>query len=164
MDVLIVRKLGVPGQEELAMGAIASGGVRVLSSDVIVEAGIDSATIERVAAVELLELARREQAYRGHRPYPDLQDKVVILIDDGIATGSTMLAAIRSVRAHAPKSIVMAVPVSSPEALDALAGEVDEIVCLLTPQPLLGIAEWYQDFRQLSDDDVRSLLSQVEHA
>lgn len=161
MDVLVVRKLGVPGQEELAMGAIASGGVRVLSSDVIVDAGIDTPTIERVTAEQTRELVRREQAYRGHRLYPLLENKIVILVDDGIATGATVRAAVQSLRMHAPKSIVLAVPVAAPEALDMLAGDVDEITCLLTPRPLFGIGEWYEDFSQLSDDDVRALLSQA---
>lgn len=161
LDVLIVRKLGVPGQEELAMGAIASGGVRVLSADVIVDAGIDTATIERVTADQLRELARRENAYRGQRPFPCLKDKVVILVDDGIATGSTMRAAIQAVRAQAPKSIVLAVPVAAPDAIEAMAGDVDEITCLIAPQPLFGIGEWYEDFSQLSDDEVQALLSQA---
>lgn len=164
MDVLIVRKLGVPGQEELAFGAIASGGVRVLTAEVVVEAGLDSPTIERITAEQLRELARRELAYRGHCPYPLLKDKTIILVDDGIATGATMLAAIRAVQAHTPKSLVLSVPVAAQESLEMLAGEVDEINCLLTPHPLYGIGEWYDDFSQLSDDDVRALLSQSEHA
>lgn len=164
MDVLIVRKLGVPGQEELAFGAIASGGVRVLTSDVVIEAGIDTPTIERVTAGQLREVTRRELAYRGHRPHPLLKDKTILLVDDGIATGSSMLAAIRVAQAYAPKAIVLAVPVAAPEALEMLAGEVDEITCLLAPRRLFGIGEWYDDFAQLSDDDVRALLSHSEHA
>ncbi len=164
LDVLIVRKLGVPGQEELAFGAIASGGVRVLNADVVVGAGIDALSIERVTAEQLRELTRRELAYRGHRPYPILDGKVVILVDDGIATGSTMLAAVRSVRAHAPGSLVLATPVAAPESLKALAGEVDEIVCLIAPRQLQGIGEWYEDFSQLSDDDVRALLARSNHS
>lgn len=164
MDVLIVRKLGVPGQEELAFGAIASGGVRVLTSDVVIEAGIDTPTIERVTAEQLREVTRRELAYRGHRPHPLLKDKTILLVDDGIATGSSMLAAIRVAQAYAPKAIVLAVPVAAPEALEMLASEVDEIDCLLAPRRLYGIGEWYEDFAQLSDDDVRALLSQSEHA
>lgn len=163
LDVLIVRKLGVPGQEELAFGAIASGGVRVLNAEVIVGAGIGALTIERVAAEQLRELTRRELAYRGHRPYPILEGKVVILVDDGIATGSTMLAAVRSVRAHAPGSLVLATPVAAPESLKARAGEVDEIVCLIVPRQLQGIGEWYEDFSQLSDDDVRAQLARPDH-
>ena len=162
MDVLIVRKLGVPGQEELAMGAIASGGVRVLSADVIVDAGVDTADIERVTAEQLRELARRENAYRGHRPYPILTGKVVILVDDGIATGATMKAAIKSLRAHEPEQIVLAVPVAAPESLETLAGDVDEMTCLLTPRQLYGIGEWYHDFKQLNDDEVRAFLAQAE--
>jgi putative phosphoribosyl transferase len=159
LDVLIVRKLGVPGQEELAMGAIASGGVRVLLSDVIVDAGIDTPIIERVTAEQTRELMRRELAYRGHRPYPLLENKTVILVDDGIATGATVRAAVQSLRMHAPKAIVLAVPVGAAESLEALAGDVDEITCLLTPRSLYGIGEWYEDFGQLNDEDVRALLS-----
>jgi putative phosphoribosyl transferase len=158
MDIFIVRKLGVPGREELAMGAIASGDVRVVSERVAVHSGVTEQTIADVLIREERELKRREQAYRSDRPAPEIDGKTVILIDDGLATGSTMRAAIIGVRAHGPAKIVVAVPVAAPEICAEVGNEVDEIVCLRQPATLLGIGGWYEDFPQLSDEDVRGLL------
>ncbi len=161
LDVFVVRKLGVPGEEELAMGAIASGGVRVLSHDLIEELGLTDEDVERVTERELAELQRRERVFRGDRPFPDLTGQVVILVDDGIATGATMRAAIRAVRAHQPAWVSVAVPVGAPQALEALQDEVDELICLLTPELLMGIGAWYQDFSQLSDAEVIAYLQRA---
>jgi putative phosphoribosyl transferase len=161
MDVFVVRKLGVPGEEELAMGAIASGGVRVLSHELIAELGLTDEDVERVAARELAELNRRERVFRGDRPFPNLEGRVVILVDDGIATGATMRAAIRAVRAYHPARVNVAVPVGAPQALEALQGEADELICLLTPDLLMGIGAWYQDFAQLKDAEVIAYLQRA---
>jgi len=158
MEVFVVRKLGVPGDEELAVGAIASGGVRVLSGKLIAELGLTDEDIERTTARELAELNRRERIFRGDRPFPSLEGRVVILVDDGIATGATMRAAIRAVRAHRPAQVSVAVPVAAPQALQALRPEVDELICPLTPDPLTGIGAWYQDFAQLQDAEVIAYL------
>jgi putative phosphoribosyl transferase len=160
MDVFLVRKLGVPGHEELAMGAVASGGVRVINEDVVRSLGIPDAVIDRVASKELIELSRREQAYRGNRPEPDIRGKTIILVDDGLATGSTMRAAVRALRTKQPAKIVVAVPIAAPETCDALAREVDEMVCAVTPEPFYAVGLWYDDFDQTSDDDVRALLAE----
>ncbi len=161
LDVFVVRKLGVPGEEELAMGAIASGGVRVLSHELIAELGLTDEDVERVTQRELAELQRRERVFRGARPFPNLAGRVVILVDDGIATGATMRAAIRAVRAHQPAWVSVAAPVGAPQTLEALQDEADEIVCLLTPELLMGIGAWYQDFGQLSDDEVIAYLQRA---
>lgn len=158
LDVFLVRKLGVPGQEELAMGAIASGGVRVLNEDIVNYLGIPDEVIDAIAAVERRELERRERAYRDDRPPPDVKDRVVILIDDGLATGSTMRAAAASLRLQKPGRIVVAVPVSSPKTCDEFRSEVDEIVCAVTPQHFQGVGLWYEDFSQTSDEEVCELL------
>ncbi len=158
LDVFIVRKLGVPGHEELAMGAIASGGVRVLNRDIVQELDVPGYLIDRVAARELQELARREHAYRDDRPPPDVQGKTVLLVDDGLATGATMRAAVRALRQQGPARIVVAVPVASPEACTELAAEVDEIVCFKTPSPFHGVGAWYEDFSQTSDEEVHELM------
>ncbi|BCX03356.1 MAG: phosphoribosyltransferase [Candidatus Roseilinea sp.] len=158
LDVFVVRKLGVPGEEELAMGAIASGGVRVLSRELIEELGLTDEDVERVAARELAELQRRERVFRGDHPFPSLEGKTVILVDDGIATGATMRAAIRAVRAHRPAWVSVAVPVGAPQALESLQDEADELICLLSPEVLMGIGAWYQDFSQLSDAEVMAYL------
>jgi predicted phosphoribosyltransferase len=160
MDVFLVRKLGVPGHEELAMGAVASGGVRVINEDVVRSLGIPDAVIDRVASKELIELSRREQAYRGNRPEPEIQGRTVILVDDGLATGSTMRAAVQALRTKQPAKIVVAVPIAAPETCDALAREVDEMVCAVTPEPFYAVGLWYDDFDQTSDDDVRALLAE----
>lgn len=167
MDVFLVRKLGVPGHQELAMGAIASGGVRVLNEDIVDYLSIPDEIIDAIAAVEQRELERRELAYRGDRPPPDVKGRVVILIDDGLATGSTMRAAATSLRLQKPGWIVVAVPVSSPETCDEFRNEVDEIVCVVTPERFQGVGVWYEDFSQTSDEEVRELLTratQQQHA
>jgi len=161
MDVFLVRKLGVPGHEEYAMGAMASGGVRVLNRDVVEALHIPNEVVEQVIAGEQRELERREREYRGDRPFPDLRGKTVILVDDGLATGSTMLAAVMALRQKQPARIVVAVPVGSPETCDAFRDHVDEIVCAITPDPLYGVGLWYTDFSQTSDDEVRKLLAEV---
>jgi predicted phosphoribosyltransferase len=148
LDILLVRKLGVPGHEELAMGAIATGGVRVLNDDVVNYLSIPGGVIDAVAADELRELERRERAYRGNRPEPDVQGKTVILIDDGLATGSTMRAAAAALRQQNPARIVVAVPVSATQTCDEYRMGVDEIICAKTPEPFLGVGMWYEDFSQ----------------
>jgi putative phosphoribosyl transferase len=166
LDVFLVRKLGVPGYEELAMGAIASGGVRVINEELVNYLGIPEEVIDSIAAVEQRELERRAVAYRDDRPAPNVKDCVVILIDDGLATGSTMRAAAASLRLQKPRRIVVAVPVSSPETCEEFRSEVDEIVCAVTPQHFQGVGLWYEDFSQTSDEEVRELLkraAQQEH-
>ena len=158
LDVFLVRKLGLPGQEELAMGAIASGGVRVLNDDVVGALGVPASVIDDVARKEEQELRRREQAYRGSRAMPDLRGRVVILVDDGLATGSTMRAAVRAVKQMDPARVVVAVPVAAASTRDDLAEEVDEIVCATPPEPFLAVGRWYEDFSQTSDDEVHDLL------
>ena len=161
LDVFIVRKLGVPGYEELAMGALASGGVRVLNQEVVGELGISEPVIERVVAVQQQELARREQLYRGGRPPLDVAGRTVILVDDGLATGSTMRAAVAGLRQRAPSRVVVAVPVASTSTCEALAGEVDDIVCAQTPEPFLAVGLWYEDFSQTTDEEVRAELDRA---
>ena len=161
LDVFLVRKLGVPGQEELAMGAIASGGVRVLNEDVVSYLGIPGEVIDIVAADERTELERRERAYRNGRPPPDVNGRVVILIDDGLATGSTMRAAAAALRAQKPARIVVAVPVAAPETCEQFKSEVDEVICAATPEPFRGVGLWYRDFSQTTDEEVRELLARA---
>jgi putative phosphoribosyl transferase len=161
MDVFLVRKLGVPGQEELAMGAVASGGLRVLNDDVVRSLGVPESVIDRVAASELIELGRRERAYRGDRPEPDPSGRTVILVDDGLATGSTMRAAAQALATRHPAKIVVAVPLAAPETCEALSREVDEVICAVTPQPFYAVGLWYEDFDQTSDEAVRALLAQA---
>jgi putative phosphoribosyl transferase len=158
LDVFIVRKLGVEGHEELAMGAIASGGVRVLNRSVIDAFHIPNESVERVTQRESAELARREHAYRGDAPLRDLDGRVVVLVDDGLATGSTMLAAVAAARTQNPHRIVVGVPVASEEAREALRHEADDCVCVLCPEPFYGVGIWYEDFRQTSDQEVQQLL------
>jgi putative phosphoribosyl transferase len=162
MDLFLVRKLGVPGHEELAMGAIASGGVRVLNEEVVRMFSPPEDTIARVAAQEQEELERRERAYRGGRRDLRLEGKTVILVDDGLATGSTMRAAAQAVRAQDPARIVVAVPVAAAETCDELRGEVDEVVCTLTPEPFRAVGIWYDDFAQTTDEEVRDLLRRAD--
>ena len=159
VDLMVVRKLGTPGHEELAMGAIASGGVRVLNQEVILSRGIRDWQIEEVAAREQREVQRRERAYRGDHPRPGVRDKCVILVDDGVATGATMRAAIAALRLQQPSRIVIAVPVAPAETISVLSGEADEVVCLETPQPFWAIGQWYVAFPQVSDDEVRRRLA-----
>jgi predicted phosphoribosyltransferase len=161
LDVFLVRKLGVPGHEELAMGAIASGGVRVVNPGVVQALEIPAQVIEDVAAAELRELERRERAYRDDRPPPDVRGKTVILVDDGLATGSTMRAAATALRQQEPGRIVVGVPVSTPDTCDQFRAEVDDIVCAITPEVLFGVGAWYQDFSQTTDDEVRDLLARA---
>ncbi len=161
LDIFLVRKLGVPGHEELAMGAIATGGVRVLNDDAVEYLGIPARVIELVAATELKELKRRELAYRGHRPEPDVEGKTVILIDDGLATGSTIRAAAQALRQQEPARIIVAVPVSAPQTCDEYRMGVDEIICAATPEPFLGVGQWYFDFSQTSDEEVSDLLERA---
>lgn len=164
LDILVVRKLGVPGYEELAMGAIASGGVRVLNDEVVRKLRISGEIIDAAAALEERELERRELAYRGSRPRPEIRGRTVILVDDGIATGSTMRAAVRALRKQQPARIVVAAPVVPPPTADQLGPEVDELVCILMPPAMLSIGSWYEEFPQTSDDEVRRLLEQAAAA
>jgi predicted phosphoribosyltransferase len=161
LDVFIVRKLGVPGHEELAMGAVATGGVRVLNDQVVRALGIPSHVVDAVARWEEQELRRREQVYRGDRPPPDVRGKTVILVDDGLATGSTMLAAVRALRQQSPARIVVAVPIASRDTCEVLKTEVDDVVCAVTPEPFYAVGMWYQDFTQTTDEEVRELLAQA---
>ncbi|MBW4559350.1 MAG: phosphoribosyltransferase [Trichormus sp. ATA11-4-KO1] len=161
LDVLVARKLGVPEQEELAMGAIASGGVRIINEHIVNLVNISDETIARVAVQEERELERREQLYRGDRPFPDLQGRTVILVDDGLATGATMWAAVASVRRQQPALIVIAVPVAATETCQELAEAVDDIVCAATPSPFYSVGLWYEDFPQTTDDEVRDLLTKA---
>ncbi|MFM5983148.1 MAG: phosphoribosyltransferase [Sphaerospermopsis kisseleviana] len=158
LDVCIVRKLGVPGHKELAMGAIASGGIGVLNSDVINTLGIDKEAIQAVAAEELQELQRRDRTYRGDALPLNVENKTVILIDDGIATGSTMRAAIGILQQQQPQKIVVAIPVAPASTYKELQSEVDEIVCLQIPEILSAIGLWYEDFAQTTDEEVKEIL------
>ena len=158
LDVMQVRKLGVPGHEELAMGAIASGGVRILSENIVEKLGIPDRVIATVAAAEEHELDRRERIYREGRPFPDVRGRIVILVDDGLATGSTMRAAAAALRAQGADRLVAAVPVAPKETCDALRDLVDEVICAVTPESFLAVGEWYEDFTQTSDADVQNLL------
>lgn len=158
LDIFIVRKLGVPGHEELAMGAIATGGVRVINHTVVNTVGISPDVIDRVTETELAELKRREFLYREGCPAPDLREKAVILIDDGLATGSTMRAAVAAVRQQQAARIVVAVPVASVDTYAEFSAEVDEIVCPLTPANFHAVGQWYDDFAQTTDEEVRKLL------
>jgi len=161
MDVFIVRKLGVPGHEELAMGAIASGGVRVLNRDVLAYAAISQKTIDSVVAREEQELHRREQSYRGARGPLDVRGKTVVIVDDGLATGSTMRAAVAALRKMEPGIIVVAVPLAAPQTCEELTREVDEMICLRTPEPFQAVGLWYDDFAQTDDSEVHDLLERA---
>jgi predicted phosphoribosyltransferase len=162
LDVFLVRKLGVPGHEELAMGAIASGGVRVLNEDIVRALDISEEDLEAVAAQERAELERRERLYRGGRPFPDVSGRTVILIDDGLATGSTMRAAVAALRRQRPARIVVAVPLGSPDTCAELQGEADEAFCACMPEPFHAVGLWYEDFSQTSDQEVRELLQRAQ--
>src|SRR5690242_8488600 len=159
LDVLTVRKLGMPGQKELAMGAIAPGGVRVLHKALIKGARISSAEIEQIAAEEKRVMERGERLYRAGQPALPLRGRTVIVVDDGIATGATMHAALKAVKQQQPKSVIAAVPVASVEAWEVLAGEADEVVCLATPEPFYAVGLWYEEFPQVTDDEVRGMLA-----
>jgi putative phosphoribosyl transferase len=158
LDVFLVRKLGVPGHAELAMGAIASGGTRVLNEDVVAFLRIPDEAIEAVATIEEKELDRRERAYRGFAQAPDVHGRTVILVDDGLATGSTMRAAVAALRLREPARVVVAVPVAARATCDELRSDVDEIVCAVTPEPFHAVGLWYEDFSQTTDEVVRDLL------
>jgi putative phosphoribosyl transferase len=161
LDIFLVRKLGVPGQEELAMGALASGGVRVLNEDVVRYLHIPDATIDAVAREEQRELERREQLYRDGRPALDVRGRTVILVDDGLATGSTMRAAILALRPQHPAGIVVAVPVAAVSTCEEFASEVDDVICASTPEPFRAVGLWYVDFTQTTDRDVHDLLARA---
>jgi predicted phosphoribosyltransferase len=162
LDVLMVRKLGVPGHEELAMGALASGDRRVLNREVIQALKIDDETIEAAVRKEQRELQRRERAYRDDRPFPDLAGRVVILVDDGLATGSTMRAAVAAVREQGPERVVVAVPTAAPSTCEEFRDLADDCVCVMTPEPFRAVGLWYEDFSQTSDEEVRELLRRAQ--
>jgi predicted phosphoribosyltransferase len=161
LDVFVVRKLGVPNQPELAMGAIASGNARVFNRDVVQYSGVTREQVEDVISRERDELGRRESLYRGDRPWPELSDKVVVLVDDGLATGATMRAAISAVRQFEPDRLVVAVPVAAPETATMIAELADDFVCPVQPSPFQAVGIWYEDFSPTTDDEVREILSQV---
>jgi predicted phosphoribosyltransferase len=164
LDVFVVRKLGVPGHEELAMGAIATGDVLILQDDIVQALHVPQEAIERVVREQEAELRRRQDAFRSGRPPVDLRGRVVILVDDGIATGSTMYAAIAALKKLDPARIVLAVPVAAPSTFRDLAAEVDEAICLSTPEPFRAVGEWYADFSQTTDAEVRQLLERAAQA
>ena len=164
LDVLLVRKLGVPGHRELAMGAIAAGDVRVLNRDVIDEFGVTPAAIDAVTSAQRAELARRAQRYRDRRARVDLRGKTVILVDDGLATGATMRAAIHGVRAHDPARLVVAVPIASADVCEMLQPSVDDLICLETPAYFLSVGAWYRDFEQTTDREVQAALDASQNA
>jgi len=159
-DVFVVRKVGVPGHEELAMGAIASGGVRVENPELMRQLGVEAAAFDRVAEREARELERREVLYRQGTPFPDLRGRTVLLVDDGLATGATMRAAVQALRLHGPARIVVAVPTAATETCDRFAREVDDIVCATTPEPFYAVGLWYADFTATSDEEVVALLDE----
>ena len=164
LDVFVVRKLGLPGQEELAMGAIASGGTRVLNYHVVQNFDIPADVIDAVTLTEQKELRRREEAYRGNRPPVDIRDKVAILVDDGLATGATMRAAASAIRDHGPRHVVIAVPVGASSSCHDIRGEVDEVVCVHEPEDFGAVGAWYDDFAQTTDEEVRLILDRVAEA
>jgi putative phosphoribosyl transferase len=163
LDIFIVRKLGVPGHEELAMGAIASGGVRLVDEAIVRQLPISEQDIEAVAKAEQTELERRERQYRGARPLPDVAGRTVILVDDGLATGATMRVAVAALRQEHPARIVVAVPVAPPETCATLRREADEVVCAVIPEPFHAVGLWYEDFTQTTDDEVHDLLERARH-
>lgn len=161
LDVFVVRKLGMPGHEELAIGAIASGGVRVLDEELVRTYRIDEATIGAIIDRERAELDRRERRYRGDRPAPVVAGHTVIIVDDGLATGSTMRAAVSALRVEQPRAVIVAAPVGARESCAALEELADDVVCLLTPEPFYAVGLWYEDFAQTSDDEVHALLERA---
>jgi predicted phosphoribosyltransferase len=164
LDVFLVRKLGVPGHEELAMGAIATGGAQLLNEDVIQTLRVTPSEIQRVIDAEERELQRREREYRGNRPPPDVAGHTVILVDDGLATGATMRVAVAALREERPARIVVAVPVAAPETCDALRTEADDVVCASTPEPFYAVGLWYDNFEQTTDAEVHELLQRMPGA
>ena len=163
LDIFLVQKLGLPGRDELAIGAIASGGIRVLNDDIIRVLSVPEEVINIVARKELQELQHREHTYRGNRSAPEIRDHKVILVDDGLATGASMRAAVLGVRAQHPTRIVIAVPTAAPELCNAFEFEVDEIICGMTPEPFYGLSRWYEDFSQTTDAEVRMFLEEANH-
>jgi predicted phosphoribosyltransferase len=163
LDIFVVRKLGVPGHRELAMGAIATGGVRVLNPEVVTALRINEPVIAAVATQEQIELERQERVYRGNVPFPGLAGRIVIVVDDGLATGSTMRAAVRALRQMQPARIVVAAPVAAAETCRSLAAEADEVVCVSTPELFHAVSMWYQEFSQTTDEEVRTLLEESAH-
>jgi len=161
LDVIVVRKLGVPGQEELAMGAIATSGIRILNKDVVQFLNIPDEVVDHVTAQELKELERRERLYRGERPAYDVGGRTIILVDDGIATGATMHAAVAAIKQRQPTCIIIAVPTAAPSTCDEFAMEVDELVCVIRPEPFIAVGYWYRQFSQTSDEEVHHLLEQA---
>ena len=161
LDVFLVRKLGLPGHEEYAMGAIASGGVRVLNERLLAETGVSETIVERVVEREERELRRRERAYRGELPALELAGRTAILVDDGVATGSSMLAAIEAVRERGARKIVVAIPVAPREAIRALSRQADEVVCVASPEPFLAVGRFYANFEQTTDEEVVELLERA---
>jgi putative phosphoribosyl transferase len=161
LDVFIVRKLGVPGYEELAMGAIASGGVRVMNDDIARNFDFPQTAIDSIVQREEAELRRRDRLYRGNRPAPNVHGRTVILVDDGLATGSTMRAAAVALRRMGPSKVIVAVPVAAPETCAEFRSEVDDVICFATPDPFMAVGAWYADFSQTSDQEVRDLLEQA---
>ncbi len=159
LDVFVVRKLGVPGYEELAMGAVATGGVRVLNDQLVESLGIPDQMIDAVLSREQQELARRERLYRGGRPPPDVGGRTAILVDDGLATGATMFAAIEALRKQNPARIVVAVPTASPDTCEEMKRKADEVICAITPEPFHAVGRWYRDFSQTTDEEVAGLLA-----
>jgi len=159
LDVLVVRKLGVPGHEELAFGAIAPGGVRVLNDDIVRAGGLTAADIEKVTERETAELARRDAEYRGYRPSPEVRDRTVVVVDDGLATGATMAAAVSALRAGGASRIVVAVPVGAPSTCAMLAARADQVVCLHQPQNFRAVGLWYRDFSPTTDEEVRAAVA-----
>ena len=163
LDVFIVRKLGVPGHEELAMGAIASGGASVLDKALVRELRVSEREIRAVIAAEQRELERREREYRGDRPPPDIAGRTVILVDDGLATGASMRVAVAALKQEHPGRLVVAVPIAPPETCDALRREADDVVCAVTPEPFYAVGLWYEDFTQTTDTEVHDLLERARH-
>ncbi len=163
LDIFLVRKIGVPGQEELAMGAIASGGTRVLNQSLITDLGISQAGLEQATAREQTEIERRELLYREGRPALPIKGRTAILVDDGLATGASMMAAVQGVRTRQPRRVMVAVPVASREACREFRRHVDDVICIATPEPFYSVGVWYEDFSQTSDAEVRELLERASH-
>ena len=163
LDVLVVRKLGLPGHAELAMGAVAAGGVRVLNEEIVGSFGVDPGVIEQVTERELEELERRERLYRGDRPALALEGSEVLLVDDGLATGATMRVAVQALRERGVRRVVVAVPVAAPDVCRAVGSEADQVVCLETPEDFAAVGRWYHDFPQTSDAEVQRLLEASVH-
>jgi putative phosphoribosyl transferase len=161
LDVFLVRKLGLPGREELAIGAIASGGVRVLNRELIEELRLPEDLINRITAIEEKELERREHLYRRNRAPIAVRDRTVVLIDDGLATGASMMAGVRALRQQEPRRIIVAVPVAAPETCAQFRAEADEVICVSTPESFSAVGAWYDDFSQTSDEEVRRLLEEA---